>query len=977
MAPVVRFLSICMLLWVEVVSADTLVVDLPGGNLREALLLFGQQTQTSVFFAEETVAGIEIAPLSGSFSSPGAAISSLLADTCLEFDFIRERFVTIAERSACAERSEPASAPVPEPREPPAPVAPIEEILVSERYLTGSRLRQPAYGEAMPVDVIDASEIRLSGLQSVGEILRYIPAVSGNSTSTLISNGGDGTATVTLRGLPATNTLVLLNGRRLNSNALNGASVDLNTLPLSMVEQIEILKDGVSAVYGSDAVAGVVNVITREGISGISLDYYRGESRHGDLETEQISVSYGWHGDRGSIAVGANFYDQSGVFSRDRHLSASSNDLIRGGIDKRSSATTPAYVGTGAGGLILGDGLSGDSANDYRPVSADDRFEYRDYTSTIVPSTRYGLFAQGKWHQSNRLEFELSSLWQRTEADAHLAPVPIFTGFESVPLSLSADHPHNPFGVELLDIRRRITELPPRRQLNTTDTIRVTSNATYSTDRSTVRLTLQHGETRAEEALRHSVNGARVQQALSGACRVACVPLDLLGAPGSITPEMLAYIAAEAKTTGNSALSAIALEGDWRFRRTGIELSTGIEFRRESLDVKPDLILQQGELIGGGNLGVAKGDRDVVELYAEAYLPIVRSAHAADRLSAQIAARASEYNDFGRVINPRLVLNWRPLSFMTLRGSIGRGFRAPSLVQLHAAEKQSFQQLNDPCTIASNIATHAGCTRVADPSLTQFLTVTGGNTSLSAERSESAIVGAHARFPWRNHEWAFSIDWYNINQKDVVESSAQYILNQNARTSAFAPRVERDSNGNISRINATLQNIGRRDIRGYDFAATGRFFLPRLGYVTLALNATHIDSFRDKFDPDTATVEKAGTFSDEASGGLGGLPDWKVSIGMNLEMTHWQAAYNIYHVSSLREVIPLSDRTRTISSWTTHNLNTSYLGPASAWVRVTLGLNNLFDASPPFSAAAFNDSYDGRTYDITGRYLYLRFDKSI
>ncbi|NOX50588.1 MAG: TonB-dependent receptor plug domain-containing protein, partial [Gammaproteobacteria bacterium] len=138
----------------------------------------------------------------------------------------------------------------------------------------------------MPLDIIDQTEIRLSGLQSVAELLRYVPAVSGNSTSTLVSNGGDGSATVTLRGLPSSNTLVLLNGKRMNSDALLGRSVDLNTLPLSMVEQIEILKDGTSAIYGSDAIAGVVNIITKTNIEGLSIDAYVGRAAQGDLQTQ-------------------------------------------------------------------------------------------------------------------------------------------------------------------------------------------------------------------------------------------------------------------------------------------------------------------------------------------------------------------------------------------------------------------------------------------------------------------------------------------------------------------------------------------------------------------------------------------------------------------------------------------------------------------------------------------------------------------
>ena len=948
-------------------------VEISAGTLRDALIEFGRQTKTSVFFAEEMVQSKDTQGISGFYTSR-EALSKLLDGTCLAYDFIRDRFATLSVEDCSLESQAVPPAPVAPSEPPPDPIRGIEEILVTDTYITGSRLRQAGFGKTMPVDVIDATEIRLMGFQSLGEILRYVPAVSGNSTSTLISNGGDGTATVTLRGLPASNTLVLLNGRRLNTNALDGAAVDLNSLPLALVEQIEILKDGVSAIYGSDAVAGVVNVITKTDLSGLTVDYYRGESRYGDLDTEHLSISGGWGNDRTSVSVGLSHYDQDGVLSRNRDLSASSNDLSRGGIDKRSSSIAPARISVPGGPVTLIDGLLGNQITDFRPITSDDRFEYRDHTSSIVPFDRTSLFAQFSMQASPQWQANADLLISSTDALTLFAPVPLFTGFESIPLPVAANQIYNPFGVELTDVRRRIVELPARETRNQTDTVRVGFGMIRESERWRLSIQAQHQETRAEEERAYSFNALRVAQALSGDCFAPCVPLNLFGPAGSITSDMLNFLLERSTVKGVSELTGLSVQSDWAFR--SLEISSGVEIRRESLSVSPDEVLQRGLYIAGGNRGRANGDRDVVEAYAEVFIPILSNQPGFDELSAQLATRVSHYDDFGYVVNPRLVLNWRPIQRWHWRASVGRGFRAPSLIQLHSGEQQSFQQLNDPCSVDANLTTFLGCDQVSDPSLTQFLTITGGEKELDPERALSLSVGTFIEVPWRDHSFNASVDWYFIEQEDVVESSAQFIVNQNARLGRFDNRISRDPLGNLNRVLATLQNIGQREVTGFDVSANVTLRLNEIGYLILATSATHIQSFRDKFDPDSPTVDKAGTFSDEASGGLGALPDWKVNLSASLEAANWQLAYNVYHVSSLREYVPLRNRKRTISSWSTHNVTASYFGPWTWWVRTTFGINNLLDEEPPFSAAAFNDSYDGRTYDITGRYFYLRFDKS-
>lgn len=942
----------------------------PADTLRANLLRLGKERQLSIFFAEDLVRGARV-PETPSDRPITELLSGWLDVHCLTYEFIRERFIVIEQAQPCPAQESPseqvAEVPVPDALDPPQVV---EEIIVRDTRATGTRLRQPAFKNSVPLDVINRHEIRLMGYQSLGELLRHVPAVSGNSTSTLISNGGDGTATITLRGLPASNTLVLLNGQRLNTNALSGSAVDLNTLPLTMIERVEIVKDGVSAIYGSDAIAGVVNVITQRDLQGWAFDAYRGGADRGDLDTTQLSLSYGGSSDAWSYNGGMTYYRQGGVFSRDRSRSESSDDSDKGGINKRSSATIPALVGTSSGAQILDQ-----QSNTFRPFAYDDLFEYRDFTSSIVPSERTSAYASVDFQASSEWLFSLDGLYTHSNASAYLAPVPLFTGFENVPMPIAPDQQFNPFGEELFDVRRRFIELPSRRQDNISDTYHFVLSAERRSAFRSLRTALQYAKTRATEVMNHSLNGSLTALALSNDCSAPCRPLDLFGPAGSIDAATLDYLGLDGRTRGTSTLLAAIVELDWRGEDHPWELATGLEHRIEKLAVRPEDPVERGYLVGGGNRGAASGDRHVSELYAEAYLPIIwREDH--HTLSAQLATRVSRYDDFGTVVNPRLMLTWRPLGDLMLRTSLARGFRAPSLRQLHGSRSQSFEQLTDPCSLAANVGELTGCLQQSDPALNQFLTITGGDEDLDPERSRTYSAGAVYTPTWADTRIKLSMDFFRINQKDVVESSAQFVINENARSGALASRIVRDANGNLAQVRATLQNIGRRDVEGFDFAAQSVWETRQLGQFTLALDTTHILQFEDKFDPDAPTIDRAGTFSDEASGGLGGLPDWKVNVSLQWAREHWQAHYNLYYVSTLKEKVPLSNDKRTIDTWKTHNFNISYLGPQTDWYRITLGGQNLLDSSPPFAASAFNDSYDGRNYDITGRYLFLKIDKS-
>jgi len=972
--------SICLGLAVDA-NADLdrpVAFDIPAGPLADALLELASQAGLSLVFSRNAGTTRHTDRLRGTLT-PRAALARLIGDACLAVVDITPTLIAV--REGCAHRTTPARAPVPtgiamETAVPPG----VEEIIVRERYVTGSRIRLTGTEPAAHVEIIDRSGIELAGNQDIGELLRTLPAVAGNSTSTLVTNGGDGTANITLRGLPASNTLVLLNGRRVNADPWTGRSVDLNTIPLGLVDRIEVFKDGASALYGSDAIAGVVNIVTQGEVQGLALTTYYGGSSRADLDTVNASIVYG-----GAIAdfryvLGASYYEQDAIYSRDRALSRSSDDRARGGSDKRSSATAPGRFIVGGTPVILANWADdGSDPAEFRPATADDLFEYRDFTTSVVPSDRASVFADVRQPLAIG-ELYAEALITHTRSENTLAPTPLLTAFELQALTIAADAAFNPFDIAIDDARRRLIELGPRTHANESDTSRIVVGVDGAFDSLHWDASYGYHVTEADEHRTGLVWATGVARAIgpAGDCVAPCLPLDLFGPPGSITPAMLDYLAIVTDSTGRSTLQHASFDLDVPLTSlpTGdVEVAAGLEYRRESLRIEPDELIATADTLGGNNDSRFAGSRHLWEMFGEVWVPVARDLPYVHRLDAQLAVRWSEYSDFGTTTNPRVALHYRPAPAWMVRLAYTRGFRAPTLRQLHAGQSQSFEFLNDPCALADNVGVMPGCVVQSDPTLVQFMTVRSGNVNLEPERAQTYTLGL-VYSPGEMSNLRTSIDLFHIIDKDVVDASAQFLINENAESLRFADQVVRDPRGNIQRIDAPFQNIGRREVTGLDFEADYMFATGSTGSVHLAARATHIREFEEKFDPSSQTVDYAGTFRDEASAGNGALPDWKINLSAIWQNQFWSVGYHTRFVSALKEVVPVVERRRTIDHWRVDRLQVSYLGPASWWTKLTIGVNNIWDEEPPFAAAAFNDSYDSRTYDITGRYLYLQAQRT-
>ncbi len=944
-------------------------------QLSGALIQFSRQSGKAIVFSERLARQVRVSPVTG-WMSPEAALDNLLEDSGLAWEEVEPQVIAVYPAVCRAGRDceEPQQTLSKYPTFQPG----IEETYVYGDLVTGSRIRRADYHGAIPVDIITAPDIELSGAQTLGELLKFVPAVAGNSISTAISNGGDGTATVTLRGLPASNTLVLINGRRVANDGLAGESVDLNSIAPAAVERIEILKGGASAIYGSDAIAGVVNVIMKREFTGLLAELYYGEAEAGDLETTNHTLQYGANLPRTSLFVTATHFEQEPLYSRDRRISASADTRRFGGSDERSSATPAARIQLPGGDtLIAGD-------NGYRPATEEDLYDFQQGTTAVVPMERNSVYANLAFDVSERIVALLDLHYLETKAIAELAPAPVFTAFEARPFTISADNRFNPFGVDLEDVRRRLVEFPRRKQHNESEVSRASLALEGLAADWNWELAYSWSRSEAIERTTNLVNADHLRRGLGpdSACRGrdidGCVPINLLGGPGSITPQQVSYLRVDGEVAGYSSLSTVSAHVSRAILPmpggTG-DLALGGEHRLEATSKKPDALLASTGTLGGTNFEATRGDRKITELYAEARLPMWRSAGGGNGLDLDLALRYSDYSDFGDSTNPRAALRLQLGREWLLRGNFARGFRAPSLNELYEGQTENQAFLNDPCTQAHNVALLPGCTQQADPTRNQFLTLKGGNAELEPETAHSVSAGV-VWSPESASGLTLSMDLFQIDQYDVVSSSAQYIVSQNARFGAFAGQVERDAAGNLTLVEATNVNVGRRRVRGADLAFN--YHLPRRSWGQLSFTGTgaYIAEYLARNDASGPELDLAGSFRDEASEGLGGIPEWKARLGMRWKHRRWLGSYDLFYVSEMEELVPGTDRFRTIDSWLVHDLQVSYTFPVLAGLRWAVGVDNLLDEEPPLAASAFNDNIDGRTHELKGRFWYTRLSQS-
>jgi outer membrane receptor protein involved in Fe transport len=370
-----------------------------------------------------------------------------------------------------------------------------EEVIT----VTGSTLERKTLTTPAPLTILSRDDLNATGRATVGDILQSLPAQS-NAINAQANNGGDGSTRVNIRGLGTARTLTLINGRRVVPGGTGAdASVDLNAIPLAVIERVEVLKDGASAIYGSDAIGGVVNVITRTNFDGTEASLYSGVAARGDGFTYDASFVTGHNSEnkKGNIIFSAGIQSQDPVFAGDREFSKYDKTFDFGAAEEGIGGSTATPNGRIATRVIDtdGDGRANNEVNicglvtdptrmDFgRPISActsdgnggfrpfvapDDLYNYQPVNYLYTPSSRYNVYSAGTYKLIPEVSTFFEASYLNRTSDQQLAPEPFIAA-----ATISKDSIYNPFGGDLFDYRRRLEEFGPRRSLQNVDTFRI------------------------------------------------------------------------------------------------------------------------------------------------------------------------------------------------------------------------------------------------------------------------------------------------------------------------------------------------------------------------------------------------------------------------------------------------------------------------------------------------------------------------
>lgn len=631
----------------------------------------------------------------------------------------------------------------------------IEEVVV-----TGSRIRRDPLNEATPITQIEADELVKTGLTNLGDVLQRLPItgsapnsqfnVPGNSGFPQDGAGiGAGAVQLSLRNVEAKRTLVLVDGKRWIAGASASGvpgTVDLNTIPDNIIQRIEILQDGASAIYGSDAIGGVVNIITNRDFEGFRFNLQTGGFlAEGDGESQLLSALWGGGNDTTHVVLSASYADEGGIETADRERSRFPNPDARSCAVPGSNCSSFTPQGrfifgpnlAGGASVTLREGVLNDggasipafdpsnpSGGDFKPFTAADRFNFNGPTFNYLrtPNERVNLYASARHELAPKLALVAQVSYTNRHSATKAAPEPLCLGNGcGNPINnnfvVSARNPFNPFGVDL-SVANGNLEFFGRRPLESGGRLFFQDVNTYflsvglegefeAKERAFYwDLTASYGDNRGFQEKFNSHNAAKLQVAMGDPAICAatpnCVPFNFFGGQGadgrgSITQEMLDFVTYTQRDFSEQTLENVLFNigGDLFELPAGqVAFAAGFEYRDQAGSFRPDPIAERGETAGIPS-GRTAGAFDVTEYYGELSVPLISGEQT---LELNLAARNSDYSTSGSEATYKVSALYQPSERLSLRGSLSSGFRAPGIGELFGGAAREDAALLDPCS---------------------------------------------------------------------------------------------------------------------------------------------------------------------------------------------------------------------------------------------------------------------------------------
>ena len=893
----------------------------------------------------------------------------------------------------------------------------IETVVV-----TGSHIANQEQG-ALPIQVITQAQIEQSGATSAEQFLKTVSvAVQGNSNVVAASTAGanvGGVSGVSLRGLGSQRTLVLVNGRRLSGGGTitDSVTVDVNSIPLAAIDHVEVYKNGGSAVYGSDAIAGVINFVIKDNYQGATAQLFGGgsEAGGGGIKRANGAIGYGdLTADRFNVMFTASYQKEDTLFGRDR-------SFARNGInvpwknDTSSGNTFPANIFVPDTGQLALPGADGSPGNPAYPNNCAPsvnspfsvgscRYDPSSLVSLLPDAERISAFSAAHFNLSDDAQLYAEASYSRNKQETVLQPAPISDQFNLPPghplFNLAPYNrdaglglPPSPFAFTTIVLKPSSQYYPTAAVQSVTGgptpDILVRYRAVDSGLRDFIDTAEQprgvlgikgvasgwdydaafmYGETKLTENYR---NGAPLYTKI--------LPLLNSGQVnffGPNTPQVEAQIRAanfvgDAYSTKTSieSFGATASREIAKLPAGSLAIALGAEWRKEKFSTDPSPEMQIGDIAtyGGNQLPMSRS-RKAKALLAEVDVPII------EKMDGNIAVRWDDYDTVGSKTTPEIRWRWQPVDQVMLRASFGKGFRAPSLTELYqpVTTGVSAPGLDDP----------ARCEQTESPTDcgTQFNIRIGGTPTLKPETSTNYTLG----FVFEPTSGAsFGLDAFKVKLKNPIIFGIDpgSLLDNEARFPGFVtrgaptPTICAGCPGPVQEINQLNLNLGATNVDGVDADMRYRLATGKAGTFTVALVGTYFSKYEIQ-QPDGTFLSVVGRVSPIVNGAGGVIPRWHHYFSLGWNIGPWEAVVSQNYQASYIDIDgtrqTATDPIHRVASYQTFDLQGSYSGIEH--VKVALGLKNAFDKDPPYTNAGgqnyFQAGYDPGYADPRGRFYY-------
>ncbi|HET6566281.1 MAG TPA: TonB-dependent receptor, partial [Xanthomonadales bacterium] len=882
-----------------------------------------------------------------------------------------------------------------------------------------------------PLSTISREDIEFSGQPTLEEYLNQMPQVQPGYGRTS-NNPGDGTAQINLRNLGPGRTLVMMNGRRLAPSGV-GSAVDVNNLPSALVDRVEIITGGASTVYGSDAIAGVVNFITRDNFDGLTVEgsYYITEQGDSDIWDANLVWGNEFADGRGNVTLYAGLYEREALFASEREFTSVpyAEDIINGVINESGSTSTPEGVIFGPR-FNLGSGPVQVTFNpDGTPrafLNPADLWNFAPVNYLQIPLTRKTIGMLGHYEFTDHIEGYFEASYNLNEIKRNLAPAPLratlVTNLDNPILTpetraMLAAAQVSP-GISRFSFGRRMLEL---------------GNRIFDTEREYQRIVggvrgelfdgwdydawLIYTTADDEERVLNNGSTSRLQQGLlvdplTGNCvnpSGGCVPVDVFG-PGRLSPEAVDFIRWQPlinNTERNQYVASAVLTGSPLDIWTGpLDMAFGMEWRRDELRFEADPILFSGDVIGLGGDAPIDGTESVIEFYTEALMTLFESQSSVQKLDLEAGIRWSDYDLAGSVITWKAGLDWMVTESLRFRTMYQHAVRAPNNSELFTAQGvvsdfAILQNTVDPCSASADPVGNGNVDKCLaqglNPSLVGVFEATrfyptdfifGGNPELVPESSDTFTIGMVIT-PTAVPDLTIAIDYYDLEVTDTIGSiDAQLVCFDDKNTAGlFCDRVRRDSTGNIYEIEDLFQNRGLLATSGIDFQAQYSLDLPDSLALfdegaQLYVDAiwTHVFSLEEQANVATQVFECSGFFNFPCTSEVN--PENRMTANFDYGTGSFTARLSWRWIDGMVSALPKVTADfgipnaklaiPEIGSQSYFDLGFSYL--FGQYLSLRFGINNVADKEPVFMADAVTSNNTATsTYDIFGRSYYLGF----